>query len=1182
MRKTVPMALLCAAISTIGLTTSAPAGTSGAVPVYRDTHYSFAERAADLVSRMTLEEKARQLSTNSAPAIPRLGVQQYTYWNEGQHGINRLGASTNPVTQPEQVHATSFPTNFASSMAWDPELVRQETTAVSDEVRGFLDKSLWGTSANNLGPDVNDYGSLSYWAPTVNMDRDPRWGRTDEAFGEDPFLTGQIAGAFVNGYQGNSADGTPQNGYLKVAATAKHYALNDVELNRTGISSDASDTDIRDYYTAQFADLIENAHVSGLMTSYNAINGTPSVADTYTANTLAQRTYGFGGYVTSDCGAVSTTYRTPQSGHNWAPPGWTTDGKDTAATWTNTATGAKVSGPAGGQAYALRAGTALNCPGEENSLPNIQAAIDAGVLSEGVLDTALVRVFTVRMATGEFDPAGSVPYTKITKDVIQSPAHQALAQQVADNSLVLLKNDHNVLPVNPAKVKNVVVLGDLANKVTLGDYSGAPNVQVGAVGGLKAALPGANVVFDAAGTSTSATGPAVLSDATRAAAKSADLVVVFAGTDGSVANEGHDRSTLALPGNYRSLITQTAALGNPNTALVVQSGGPVVLDDVQGSVPAIVFSGYNGQAQGAALADVVTGRQNPAGHLNFTWYKDDSQLPPMGDYGLTPSATGGLGRTYQYFTGTPSYPFGYGLSYTSFGYSPAKIDKTSVPADGTVNVSVKVTNTGKTAGASVAQLYAAPQFTVPGVELPAKRLAGFRKTRVLKPGESQQVSIPVRISDLSRWDPGQGKQVVDDGRYGFQVATSSQAVASTVATTVTGAITPKVTTVTVQPEDVVYRAGQTFDLTGRNRWIADDTGQPHAVADQVVAAVRNDQSFVDLSGAAVTYASSNPAVATVDAHGLVRAVGDGVTTIKATVDGVTGSAPIVVGHSLTLDVPPVTRAGTSGTATTTFANGGTTPVTGVTLSLAPPSGWTATATSPTTFPQVAGGQTVKTTWQLTAPASASPGTYELSAQASTSAGTRTDSGRTSVPYASLAAAYNNTGISDDSNTKAGNLDGGGLSYSAQALAAAGFPAGGTVQHGGISFPWPGPGPDNVLTAGQSVLLSGSGTKLGFLGTGDSGAPSGGGTIVYTDGTTQPYSLGFDDWWQSPNLPGEEIAVTLPYLNNGGGQQTQKVNIYYAAVALQAGKTVSVVTLPNVTGTLTPGSPKLHVFSAGIG
>ncbi|MBM9506681.1 glycoside hydrolase family 3 C-terminal domain-containing protein [Actinacidiphila acididurans] len=1200
--------VMASAFAPVAQAASAPAAKAApqasSQPIYLNTQYSDQARAADLVSRMTLAEKVAQLSTNSGPAIPRLGVQQYTYWSEGQHGINTLGADQNNGGVQGGVHATSFPTNFAASMSWDPALMYQETTAISDEARGFLDKSLFGTGQNNLGPSASDYGSLTYWAPTVNMDRDPRWGRTDEAFGEDPYLVGQMAGQFVDGYEGNNPDGTSKNGYLKVAATAKHYALNDTEQNRTGITSNASDTAIRDYYTAQFRSLIENAHVSGLMTSYNAINGTPAVADTYTANQLAQRTYGFNGYVTSDCGAVGTTYDNPPSGHAWAPPGWTTDGQGGSATWTNTATGAKVSGQAGGQAYALRAGTDLNCTGFEATTTNIQAAINAGILSEGVIDADLTRVFTVRMQTGEFDPAGSVPYTSITKAQIQSPAHQALATTVADNSLVLLKNANvaststPLLPADPAKLNHVVILGDMANSVTLGDYSGEPGLQVNAVQGLTSAIkavnPNATITFDAAGTSSTSTSAAVLSSATQTAIKNADLVLLFVGTNLNNASEGTDRSTIAMPGNYDSLINQTTALGNPRTALVIQSNGPVKIDDVQDKVPAVVFSGYNGESQGTALADVLLGRQNPSGHLNFTWYKDDSQLPPMSAYGLTPGETGGLGRTYQYFTGTPTYPFGYGLSYSSFSYSAATADRSSVTADGSVNVSFTVTNTGSTAGATVAELYAATPFTVSGVQLPTKRLEGFRKTNVLAPGASQQITIPVKVADLAFWNATTMKSTVYDGTYQFQVGGSSAAIASSVNVAVTGAITPKVQYVTVQPENLVYNAGSTLDLTGKNRWIKDDTtgvgsvaqGRDMSVtADDVVEAVNNDQSFVNLSTAQVSYSSSDTSVATVSSAGLVRAVGDGVATITVTVNGVSGSVPIVVRHSVTLNAPALTTAGGTVTATTSYVNGGTAAVSNVALSLTAPSGWTAQATGATSFASVAGGQSVQTTWRLTAPAGAGPGSYALSAGATaTGTGPFADSGAVNIAYPSVTAAFGNTGISDDANTTAGNFDGGGASYSAQALAAAGLTPGGAFHHDGVTFTWPNVAagtPDNIVAGGQTVPLSGSGSTLSFIGSAAYGTASGSGTVVYTDGTTQPYSLAFGDWWSKTPLGGTDIAAALPYINNGGGKATQPVNLYYASVPITAGKTVQAVVLPNVSSSAASNTVAMHIFAMTV-
>ena len=884
-------------------------------PFYRYTRYSFAERAADLVSCMTLAEKIAQLHTAAAPAIPRLGVQQYNYDSEALHGVFRLGDDINPGGRAgRHASATSFPANFAVTMSWDPRLIYQESTAISDEARGFLDKSLWGKRANNLGPSKNDYGSLTYWAPTVNMDRDPRWGRTDEAFGEDPYLAAQMAGAYVDGYQGQTITGQPMKRFLKVAATAKHYALNNVEDNRMAISSNTDDANIRDYYTAQFRSLVENAHVAGLMTSYNAINGTPAVADTYTVNELAQRTYGFTGYTTSDCGAIGTTYQNPPSGHDWAPPGWTTNNGGANAVWTNTKTRRKISGAAGGQAYAVRAGTELNCQGTQYTPINIKDAIRAGILDQGVLDDALTHVFTIRMETGEFNPPQYVPYTKITKAVIQSHAHQALAERVAANDLVLLHNGNvsgtsePLLPADPAKLKKVVIVGNLADTVTLGGYSGDPKLQVNAVHGItatvKAASPRASVVFDSCHTSTIAMAHADCPARTRAAIKSASLVVVFVGTDENIAREntaleqGPDRTTLAMPGNYDSLISQVAALGNPRMALVIQSDGPVDIANVQRDFPAIVFSGYNGESQGTALASVLFGATDPAGHLDFTWYAGNSQLPPMQNYGLTPGQTGGLGRTYLYFTKTPTYPFGYGLSYTTFAYSKVSANRSSVPADGTVSVSFTVTNIGRVPGATVAQLYVSTPFTVPGTELPAKRLEGFQRTKALAPGQSQRITLTVPVPNLGLWNEQQLKETVYDGPYRFGVGPDSADIVAAPRVQVTGAITPHVRYVTVQPGRVIFQRGQTLDLTGKNPWIASDTNpaieQHHATADHIVEAVSNDQSFVNLSHATVTYSSSDPAVATVSKAGILKATGPGVATISVTVDGVTGSAPIVV------------------------------------------------------------------------------------------------------------------------------------------------------------------------------------------------------------------------------------------------------------------------------------------------
>ncbi len=714
----------------------------------------------------------------------------------------------------------------------------------------------------------------------------------------------------------------------------------------------------------------------------------------------------------------------------------------------------------------------------------------------------------------------------------------------------------------------------------------------GITSAVERANPKASVVYDAAGTSTTATSPAVLSAQTQADIKSADLVIVFVGTDSAVAGEGHDRASLAMPGNYDSLINQVNALGNHKMALVVQSDGPVTIDDVQGDFPAVVFSGYNGESQGSALADVLFGKKNPSGHLNFTWYKDDSQLPDMSNYGLTPSQTGGLGRTYMYFTGKPTYPFGHGLSYTRFAYSHLQVGPRSTTPDGTVNVHFDVTNTGTTPGATVAQLYVAPAFGVAGIQLPKQRLEGFEKTGRLRPGQTQRISLPVKLSALALWDQARLKSVVYDGSYRFEVGADAGHVTDAGSVAVHGSWTPRVQTVTVQPDQVMFTPGETLDLTGKNPWIKDDTDpalqQPHATADNIVEAANSDGSFVDLTHAHVSYASTNRNVATVSKAGMLEAVAAGVATIKATVNGVTGSTVVVVQQPFTLSSPTVVLPGSTITATTTLPNPGNKPLTSVDMTLKAAKGWTVKATSASSFSTVAAGQTARTTWSITVPSGTSPASYRLTGGATfndaNGRGRANAPAQVSVPYASFDAAFDNPGISDDSNPSAGNLDGGGFSYSAQTLAAVGLTPGAAVSHDGLAFTWPdaAPGtPDNVVAAGQTVPLSGSGTTLGFLGTGDYGTATGTGTITYTDGTTQSFTLGFPDWYANLAGPGGDILATVPYINKAGGKATQQVSIYYDSVPLQSGKTVQYVTLPDFSQGVTSGQTAMHVFAMAI-
>lgn len=890
-------------------------------PIYLNTHYSFRERAADLVSKMTLSEEIGQFRTNHAPAIPRLGVQAYYYWNESQHGVNTLGGNLHHGKIGGGPHATSFPANMATAMTWDPELIYKEGIAISDEARGFLDKSLWNQGQNNLGSSPKNYGCLTFWAPTVNMDRDPRWGRTNEAFGEDPFLASKMAEGYVNGLQGQTMTGRSITGYLKIAATAKHYALNNFEVVRERSSSNASDRAIRDYYTKVFRNLIEKAHVSGLMTALNAVNGTPSIVNSYLVNELARRTYGFDGYTTSDCEDLINIFygnndNVHPKGHAWAPPGWEINNPGENATWTNKQTGKKIPAVVGALAYAIRVGAELNCKGTQYTFSNVSKAVKAGLLNRGMIDRALARVFTIRMRTGEFDPPGKVRYTRITKSVIEDSAHQRLAEKVAENALVLLKNipmttikinaeEHKMaqclLPLNVSKMKKIVIVGNLANKVTLGGYSGAPTLQVSAVQGIKTALkklnPKATVDFYSAGTSTSSNRPAVLSAKAKADIKSASMVIVFTGTNWSNVHEGFDRHSLAMPGNYDSMIKQVAALGNPNMVLVIQSDGPITLSKIQNKFSSILFSAYNGESQGTALAKVLFGQKDPCGHLNFTWYKDESQLPNMLNYELTPDKTKGLGRTYMYFAGHPTFPFGYGLSYSRFSYSHFKVSTNQASPNDSVTVSFDVTNTGEFSGATVAQLYVAyPR--IKGKELPIKKLEGFQKTKTLKPGETEHISLTVKLSKLALWNEQELKAIVYNGVYQFQVGYSSYNIVNSTNVDIHGSLTPKILYVTVMPPKLVYYVGDTLNLKGKNKWMTSDINQniaqPHARADNIVEAVRNNGSFVDLSRKRIKYSSNNKQVVTVNAKGVVTANNSGVATITATVNGISGSTVIVV------------------------------------------------------------------------------------------------------------------------------------------------------------------------------------------------------------------------------------------------------------------------------------------------
>jgi len=936
-----------------------PGSVSSKKPIYLNTAYSFEERAADLVSRMTPEEK-QSLLGNSMAAVPRLGINAYNVWGEALHGV--VG-----MFNPNAGAATSFPSSASLGSAWDPALMERETSVISDEARGF---------------NYIVISNLTYWSPVVEPVRDPRWGRTGESFGEDPFLISQIGGGFVRGMMGYDPV------YLKSVPCGKHYFANNSEFNRHISSSDMDNRDMREFYLAPYKKLIEKDKLPSIMTAYNAVNGVPMSASKYYVDTIARRTYGLNGYVTGDCSAIEDI----ETGHFYAK-----------------------SGPEA-TAMGLKSGVDTDCGSYYQTYA--LEALKNGLIAEADMDLALVNMFTIRMRLGEYDPRSKVPYAHIQSDVVNSPGHIALAVEVATKTPVLLKNNvvaktnRKVLPIKADEIKKIAIIGPQADKVELGPYSGRPDeknmvtflkgvkdylsdkslstevfysqgantasrsnlffvlgyeviksdgfvtkydatkyssaadgitvgsgmsnensvrsikdgdwtayegvevtnleemnlrLNIPANGGTIEARIGSvtgNVLatFDASGgeggriggpfggartiegkiNKLGLSGPQTLYLVYRASAlapidketismaASADIAVVFAGTDDQTAGEEGDRLTLVLPGNQYELINAVAAV-NPNTIVVMQTLGMVEVDKLKHNpnVAGIIWTGFNGQAQGTAMASILFGDVNPGGKLNATWYKSVNDLPPITNYNLR-EGKGGNGRTYWYFNKDVSYEFGYGLSYTSFEYSNFSINKSAITPNDKIMVSVDVKNTGGADGDEVVQVYMSTPDSPPSLERPIKRLKGFQRVTIAA-GQSRTVSIGIDCSDLWFWDVKKDRITFDQGRYVFEIGASSKEIKGTVEATMSGTYNSVLKTVVAECGKVVLRPGNTVQTS--------------------LTAAMSDDSFFNIKNAKVTYKSNNPAVASVDEKGFVIAKGVGTASIFAyvTIDGKTVS-----------------------------------------------------------------------------------------------------------------------------------------------------------------------------------------------------------------------------------------------------------------------------------------------------
>ena len=857
-------------LAALALCATAGAPAAAQTPAYRNEALSFEARAADLVSRMTLEEKANQMK-DAAPAIERLGVPIYNWWNEALHGVARSGL------------ATVFPQAIGFAATWDDSLVFRMASVISDEARAKHHEYVRSNQRQR-------YQGLTIWSPNINIFRDPRWGRGQETYGEDPFLTGRLGVQFIRGLQGNDPK------YYKTIATVKHFAVHSgPEPERHTFDAVVSERDLRETYLPHFETTIKEAKPYSLMCAYNRVNAEAACGSDLLLGIL-RRDWKFPGYIVSDCGAIDDIY---QSHKVKATP-------EEAA------------------ALGVKHETDLDCFGRV--YPKLVDAVKQGLISEREIDASVRRLFVARMKLGMFDAPEHVRWAQIPFSVLDQPAHRELARQVARESIVLLKNDRNTLPLRKS-AGTIAVIGPNADqwRMLLGNYNGIPKSPVTPLRGIREAVAssGARVVYalgsdlaegfpvlssmpstvlrtpdgkpglgaeyfsskamdgapvftatdtvveadwaeaapraemnandfgvrwtgtftppvtgayrlgvigtmrvqlflddsviarsvypqrdnefpdprlsqsdparplqleggrsyrlrlEAAETYGEAQAQLVwappsgpLEEAAVAAAQQADAVVLFLGLTANLEGEemrvqipgfrGGDRTSIDLPAPQQRLLEKIVAVGKP-TVLVLLNGSALAVNWAQQNVPAIVEAWYPGQAGGSAIADVLFGDYNPAGRLPVTFYKSVNDLPPFEDYAMK-------GRTYRYFGGAPLYPFGHGLSYTTFAYVNLRTSAERVAAAGTIGVSVDVRNSGAVAGDEVVQLYVShPASKVPRA---IKELRGYRRV-TLNPGETRTVRFSVPVSSLAYWNEQTHGWVVESAPVTVQVGASS-------------------------------------------------------------------------------------------------------------------------------------------------------------------------------------------------------------------------------------------------------------------------------------------------------------------------------------------------------------------------------------------------------------------------
>lgn len=675
---------------------------------------SFEERAKELVAKMTLEEKVSQM-LHSAPAIPRLNIPSYNWWNEALHGIARAGT------------ATVFPQAIGMAATFDEDLIYRTADVISTEGRAKYNE------AHKKG-DNDIYKGLTFWSPNINIFRDPRWGRGHETYGEDPYLTGLLGARFVEGLQGNN----PQ--YMKTAACAKHFAVHSgPEAERHSFNAEVNEKDLFETYLPAFKKLVTEVNVEAVMGAYNRTNGEPCCGSKRLLADILRGEWGFKGHVVSDCWAIRDFHENHMV--------------------TKTAPESV--------ALAVRNGCDINCG---SLFVNLLIAHKEGLIDEEAIDQAVIRLMTTRFKLGMFDDPENVPYSSIPYEVVECRKHKELALEVSKKSLVLLKNKDNVLPLDKNAIKSIAVIGPNANSrdALVGNYCGTSSEYVTVLDGIREALPEDVRINYSVGChlyKAKVEGLAMerdrFSEAVTAAEHS-DAVIMCLGLDASIEGEegdtgneysSGDKGNLNLPGLQQELLEAVAAVGKP-VILVLLSGSALAVNWADEHIEGIIQAWYPGAQGGRAVAALLFGDYSPSGRLPVTFYRTTEELPDFRDYSMK-------GRTYRYMNNEALYPFGYGLSYSTFKYSNFDISNKNVKCGDSVTCTVSVENIGEYEADEVIQLYIKDVEAT--VEVPVWQLKGVKVERLL-PKQQKTVTFEIKPEDMMLVN-NDGEYILEKGEF---------------------------------------------------------------------------------------------------------------------------------------------------------------------------------------------------------------------------------------------------------------------------------------------------------------------------------------------------------------------------------------------------------------------------------